>query len=384
MDKVRFGIIGYGNIGNAHVELLGRSENALLTAIADINPERLAAAKEKLPATVKFFNSSKEMMESGLIDAVTIATPHYFHPELAIMGFEHGLHVLTEKPAGVYTKQVRAMNEAASKSDKLFGISFQNRFIPEYQKIHDMIAAGELGDIMSVNIVVTDWFRSQAYYDSGTWRATWAGEGGGVLINQCPHNFDLWQWCLGMVPSKVRAFTHEGKWHDIEVEDDVSAYVEYPNGATGVFVTSTGLYPNTNRFEVQGDLGMLRFENNKLSFLKSKQSIAKFSKETDDFWNGPGLEEIIIECPESTDNHQKLVQNFINAVLGKEELKINGAEGIKGLTISNAIHLSSWLDQTVQIPLDEELFLSELNKKIAISKKKEVVDQIATSMEGSY
>ena len=384
MDKVRYGIIGFGNIGNAHFDIQQGLENAELVAISDINPSRLESAKEKGGDKLKYFSNNEEMMKSGLIDAIIIATPHYVHPEIAIMGFENGLHVLTEKPAGVYTKQVNEMNEAAAKSDKLFGISFQNRFIPAYQKIHEMVASGVLGEICNVNIVVTDWFRTQTYYDSGTWRATWAGEGGGVLINQCPHNMDLWQWWLGMLPTKVTAFTHEGKWHDIEVEDDVTAYVEYANGANGVFVTSTGTYPNTNRVEIQGDLGKIIFENGKLIHQKSKESASKFLKESESLWNNPGMDEFEIECEPAGELHKKLVQNFTNAILGKEELYIPGTEGIKGLTISNAIHLSGWLGKTIELPLDEEMFLSELNKKIASSKKKEVVEKVAASMEGSY
>jgi len=384
MDKVRYGIIGFGNIGNAHFDIQQGLENAELVAISDINPSRLESAKEKGGDKLKYFSNNEEMMKSGLIDAIIIATPHYVHPEIAIMGFENGLHVLTEKPAGVYTKQVNEMNEAAAKSDKLFGISFQNRFIPAYQKIREMVASGVLGEICNVNIVVTDWFRTQTYYDSGTWRATWAGEGGGVLINQCPHNMDLWQWWLGMLPTKVTAFTHEGKWHDIEVEDDVTAYVEYANGANGVFVTSTGTYPNTNRVEIQGDLGKIIFENGKLIHQKSKESASKFLKESESLWNNPGMDEFEIECEPAGELHKKLVQNFTNAILGKEELYIPGTEGIKGLTISNAIHLSGWLGKTIELPLDEEMFLSELNKKIASSKKKEVVEKVAASMEGSY
>ncbi len=384
MDKVRYGIIGFGNIGNAHFDIQQGLENAELVAISDINPSRLESAKEKGGDKLKYFSNNEEMMKSGLIDAIIIATPHYVHPEIAIMGFENGLHVLTEKPAGVYTKQVREMNEAAAKSDKLFGISFQNRFIPAYQKIHEMVASGVLGEICNVNIVVTDWFRTQAYYDSGTWRATWAGEGGGVLINQCPHNMDLWQWWLGMLPTKVTAFTHEGKWHDIEVEDDVTAYVEYANGANGVFVTSTGTYPNTNRVEIQGDLGKIIFEKGKLTHQKSKESSSKFLKESESMWSSPGMDEIEIECEPAGAIHNNLVQNFTNAILGIEELYIPGTEGIKGLTISNAIHLSGWLGKTIELPLDENMFLDELNKKIASSKKKEVVEKVAASMEGSY
>ena len=203
---------------------------------------------------MKQFSDYHEMFASGLIDAVLIATPHYLHPTIAIDGFAAGLHVLTEKPAGVYTNQVQMMNDAAKASDRVFGIMYNQRTNPQFQKIREIIKSGRLGECKRLIWIITNWYRTQAYYDSGTWRATWAGEGGGVLINQCPHNLDLWQWMFGM-PTRVRATCHYGKWHNIEVEDEVTAYAEYANGASAVFITTTGEAPGTNRLEVTGDRG---------------------------------------------------------------------------------------------------------------------------------
>lgn len=223
-----------------------------VTAVADINPARLKAAKaaaEKAGQPIEGFPTAAALFESGLCDAVIIATPHYDHPPLVIEALAHNLHVITEKPAGVYTKQVREMNEAAAKSDKLFAVMFNQRTNHIYRKMKELVSSGRYGEIRRTNWIITDWFRCQSYYNSGGWRATWAGEGGGVLLNQCPHNLDLWQWICGM-PAKVRAFCKEGHFHEIEVEDDVTAYVEYPNGATGVFISTTGEFPGTNRFEI--------------------------------------------------------------------------------------------------------------------------------------
>jgi predicted dehydrogenase len=204
--------------------------NAELTAICDIDPEKLTWVRQYVGDSVRLYQDYDEMISSGAIDGVLIAVPHYDHPSLAIKAFERGLHVLVEKPAGVYTKQVRQMNEAAEKSGRVFGIMYNQRTNPVYQKLRDLIKSGELGALKRTNWILTNWYRPQSYYDSGGWRATWAGEGGGVLINQDPHQLDLWQWICGM-PVKVRAFCHYGKYHDIEVEDDVTAYVEYENGA---------------------------------------------------------------------------------------------------------------------------------------------------------
>lgn len=384
MEKVRYGIIGFGGMGAGHAKFLGKIENAQLTAVADIDPAKLVTAKETLLETTALFSTGEELIKSGLVDAIIIATPHYDHPEIAIMGFAHGLHVMLEKPSGVYTKQVREMNEVAAKSDKLFGIMLQNRYREPFQKMQEMVAKGEIGEIRRVSVLITSWYRPQCYYDSATWRATWAGEGGGVLINQCPHHLDLWQWCVGMMPTKVRAFTHNGKWHDIEVEDDVTAYVEYKNGATGVFISSTGDYPGTNRFEIQGDRGKLVYENNnKLTLFKAKQSEKEFSATNKDGFGVPGIEEMEIECKHEFPGHRAVLENFTEAILHGTPLFIPGEEGIKELTLSNAMYLSGWLDKTIELPIDEALFLAELNKRRATSKIKTGSNQ-ALNVEGTF
>ena len=225
MDKVRLGIIGFGNMGTGHTKNImdGKCPEIELTAIADRKEERRAAAHEAVPGA-QIFTEGEDLIKSDTCDAILIAVPHYQHPGLAILGFENGKHVMCEKPAGVYTLEVRKMNEAAAKSDRTFAMMFNQRTNCVYRKMHEMVHGGELGEIKRVNWIITDWYRTQSYYDSGAWRATWGGEGGGVLLNQCPHNLDLLQWICGM-PSRVQAFCHEGKWHDIEVEDDVTAYL---------------------------------------------------------------------------------------------------------------------------------------------------------------
>ena len=251
MEQVRLGIIGIGGMGTNHVNsiLNGWVPAMKLSAVADIRQCRLDWAKENLPADVSVFDDGRKLIDSGTCDAVLIATPHYLHPEFVIYALEHGVHAISEKPAGVYTKQVREMNEVAEKSDKVFAIMLNQRTNCVYRKLHEMIESGELGELKRVNWIITDWYRTQAYYDAAGWKATWDGEGGGVLLNQCPHQLDLWQWICGM-PKKVQAHLHFGKWHDIEVEDDVTAYVEYENGATGVFVTTTGDGRGSNRLEI--------------------------------------------------------------------------------------------------------------------------------------
>ena len=372
MDVVRMGIIGVGNMGSSHAKSIfaGKVPNMVLAAVADIKEERRQWAKETVPGVAVFDDASK-MMDSGLIDAVIVAVPHYDHPRLVREALEKGLHAMCEKPAGVYTKAVRELNEFAAKQDKIYAIMFNQRTNCVYRKMKEIIASGEMGQIRRTNWIITNWFRSQSYYDSGAWRATWDGEGGGVLLNQCPHNLDLWQWICGM-PCRVRAFCHNGKWHDIEVEDDVTAYVEYPNGATGVFVTSTSDAPGTNRLEVDLDGGQLICDGNKLWMYKLDTPIPEFHKTYKGGFGSPKGEMVEVETDGLNPQHNGVLAAFANKILGKGELIASGCEGINGLTISNAMHLSSWLDKTVELPLDEDLFLEELNKRRATSKAKKV------------
>lgn len=384
MEKVKIGIIGIGNMGTSHAKTIteGKVSELELVAVADRQEGRRQWCKEHLPETIQIFEEGSDLIASGLCDAVLVAVPHYQHPELSMEALQHNLHVLCEKPAGVYTKQVREMNEAAAKSDRVFAMMFNQRTNCVYRKMHEMVANGELGEIRRVNWIITDWYRTQSYYDSGSWRATWDGEGGGVLLNQCPHNLDLIQWICGM-PAKVQAFCHEGKWHDIEVEDDVTAYLEYPNGATGVFITTTGDAPGTNRFEITGDLGKLVCENDKLTFYKLKQGIKEHCATCKAGFDKPECETIEVETDGQNEQHAGVMKAFVGKILHGTPLVAGGEEGINGLMLSNAMHLSSWLGHAVTLPIDEDEFLSQLNERRAHSRKKEG-SGVVFDTEGSY
>ncbi|MDR1692150.1 MAG: Gfo/Idh/MocA family oxidoreductase [Oscillospiraceae bacterium] len=364
MRKVRLGIIGAGNIGTRHIEhlLSGRVPEAELTAVADRDPEKRLLAK-KAAAEAAAFEEGEGLIRSGECEAVLIAVPHYQHPELAVSAFRHGLHVLCEKPAGVYTKQVREMNAEAEHHPELtFGMMFNQRTDCLYRKARELVSGGGLGKLKRMNWIVTDWYRPQYYYDSGGWRATWDGEGGGVLLNQCPHNLDLLQWICGM-PERVRAFCHEGKWHDIEVEDDVTAYLEFPGGATGVFVTSTADAPGTNRLELTLEGGKLVCEGGKLTLWRLAENERDFNRKVRESF--PSLPHTVeeVETDGLNPQHAGVINAFAANILRGEPLVAHGSEGLYGLTLSNAMHLSSWLEQTVDLPLDEDLFLDMLDRK---------------------
>lgn len=377
MNQVKLGIIGLGNMGSAHCNniLAGLTPELKLTAAADLRQSRRDWAKETLPDDVVLFENGDQLIESGLCDAVIIATPHYEHPRLAILAFEHGLHVMSEKPAGVYTKQVREMNEAAIRSGKVFGMMFNQRTNCVYRKMKEMLDAGELGELKRVNWIVTDWYRTQFYYDSGAWRATWAGEGGGVLLNQCPHQLDLLQWLCGL-PVRVHSFCHEGKWHDIEVEDDVTAYMEFANGATGVFITTTADAPGTNRLEITGTKGRLICDENGLTYDRLKEDERIWCATCKEGFEKPGCERVEVETDGENPQHAGVLNAFAAHIQTGAPLVADGREGINGLMLSNAIHLSSWLGETVTLPIDEKKFLNLLNERRAHSRLKEDTDVV--------
>lgn len=385
MDKVKIGIIGIGNMGSGHCNNImeGKVPELELAAVADLKESRREWAKQSLPESVRIFEDGDSLITSGLCDAVLIATPHYAHPVLAVKAFENGLHVMCEKPAGVYTKQVREMNEAAAKSGRVFGMMFNQRTNHVYRKMKEIVESGVYGQIKRVNWIITDWYRTQAYYNSGGWRATWDGEGGGVLLNQCPHNLDLLQWICGL-PVKVQAFCHNGKWHDIEVEDDVTAYLEFANGATGVFVTTTGDAPGTNRFEITLERGKLVCEQEKLSFYELDVNEREYCFAATEGFVPPTGHWTGLETDGENLQHVGVLRAFAANILRGEPLVARGEEGINGLTLSNAMHLSSWTQKPVTIPFDEDQFLELLNERRASSKAKENVQEVTFDTKGTY
>ena len=387
MEKIKLGIIGIGNMGSGHAENIknGSCPEIEITAIADYNSERLSWAKEQNYAeNITYFDNAMDMLDSGLIDSCLVAVPHYDHTVYAIECMKRGIHVMVEKPAGVYTKQVKEMNTEAEKHPEVvFGMMFNQRTNCVYRKLKELVESGEYGQIRRTNWLITNWYRPQAYYNSGGWRATWSGEGGGVLLNQCPHQLDLWQWICGM-PKSIDAKLHFGKWHDIEVEDDVTAYVEYENGATGVFITSTGDAHGTNRFEIQMDKAKLVVENDKLSVEEFEVSEPEFTKTNEVPFGCMKSKIFEPETDGKNEQHIGVLNAWANAILHGGKLVAEGKEGINGLTLSNAMHLSAFLGKTVELPLDDELYYNELMKRVATSRKKEGVKATFADTSKTY
>lgn len=359
-DTLRLGVIGMGNMGTGHCGYLSRGAvtGANLAAVCDVNPATAAAAGEKYG--VPGFTSHAELLRSNQVDAVIVAVPHYDHVPICIDAFGHGLHVMCEKPIAVSVTAARQVNAAYADVLKThpnlkFGIMFQARTDPKFLKVRDLITGGDLGTITRISWIATQWFRSCTYYASGGWRATWKGEGGGVLINQCPHNLDVLQWATGLMPSRITAVGSVGKFHPIEVEDEVIAILEYPNGATGTFHTTTAEYPGTNRLEIAGDRGKIVAEDGSVTFHRTAESVSHVNKHSPKSF--PDIETWKINVPVDAGKpaHSIVLQRWIDVIRGdrpNSDLLAEGTEGVHGLEIGNAMLMSALTRRPVELPVD--------------------------------
>ena len=381
MDFVKFGIVGIGNMGSCHVRFVEAIPNAKLTSVCDINPAAFDRIAPEIREKIKCFTDVDTFLAEGDVDAVIVAVPHYSHPDVAIKAMNAGKHIIVEKPIAVHKAEAERLIAEGKKHPELVkSLMFNQRTIPAHIKIKEMIDNGTLGKITRVNWIITDWFRTQRYYDSGDWRATWRGEGGGVLINQCPHQLDLWQWFFGM-PKTIRAAVKFGKYHDIEVEDEVNTYMEYEDGKVGNFIASTGEMPGTNRLEITGDNGRLIYEKGEIQFVRNEVPTSVFCKTSEksfalsDSWD---CKINIWQADNTTPQHQKVIANVTNAILNGTPLIAPMEEGIRGLELGNSMLLSGLLDKTVNLPMDSALFAAELEKLVATSRyeKKTVTGEL--------
>jgi len=345
-ERVRIGIVGVGGMGSNHCRTCAEIEEVELAAVADIRPERAKEMGEEF--SVPHFTDHRELIASGLVDAVVIATPHYFHPPIAIDAFKAGLHVLSEKPLAVRISRAEQMVEAARASGKVFCVMFQMRTEANVRKAREIVEAGELGEVRRT-LLVSPEFRSQAYYDSGTWRATWAGEGGGVLLNQAPHIMDI--FCmLASLPKKVYGRC-QTLLHRIEVEDQASAVLEYENGATGYFYAST-CEVGGRILEIVGDKGKLTLAGGRLSLVRYQPSVTEFNRTNTEMWGRPKSEEVDLQVEPCESGHKVILRNFARAILHGEPLVAPGEVGLKSLELANAIILSSHKGEAVELPVD--------------------------------
>ena len=357
MNKIKLAVIGLGYIGQRHLEKIVNLQNIEIAAVCSRRRQHgqdIAAKYNCRP-----FSDYHQLLAAKVCQAVLIATPHYSHTAIGIDALNAGYHVLVEKPISVHKADCKRLIAAHTNKDQVFAAMFNQRTMGAYRKIKYMIDGGELGELMRVNWIITDWFRTDAYYSSGSWRATWDGEGGGVLVNQCPHQLDLLQWLCGM-PEKVVGFCGLGKRHDIQVEDEVTAYMEFANGATGVFIASTGEAPGTNRLEICGENGKVVLEGNKLCFTRNEVPCTEFKKTSTKPMAKPNVSVIDIEVTDPEDQRAEIIKNFANAILSGEKLIAPAEEGIHSVELANAILYSSLTANPVELPLDGRAYEEKL------------------------
>ena len=382
--KVRMAVVGVGGMGSNHVRDLAKLDNVELGAICDI--DQITADRVSAASGVRAYTDYHDLLDQEKPQAITIATPHYDHTPIAIAAFERGIHVLTEKPLAVHVrdgnKMIAAYQQALQKlPDLKFAIMFQQRTQGFWRKIKNMIDGGELGRLTRTTWLITDWFRPQVYYDSGGWRATWGGEGGGVLLNQAPHNLDLYQWFVGM-PKRITGLAAIGKYHNIEVEDEVTAVFEHENGMVGQFVTTTAESPGVNRLEIVGEKGRLVFEDGELIFYRNQQSMIEFSQVTQKLWDKVPCQKEVVEYEhEGRPGHSAVLENFANAILHDEPLVAPAVEGIRSLTLGNGIMFSSFLGQPIEIPFDQDAYAARLDELIRTSRFKKTVREVTFTEE---
>lgn len=383
MSTVRFGVVGIGNMGSAHCRSLleGRVPRASLGAVCDLDPAKVGRFPQ-----VPGFADIGTMLRSGTVDAVLVATPHYDHVTIGSAALEAGFHVMVEKPLAVHPLDAERLVAAwkGREDRQVFGLMFNQRTDHYYQAIRRLVRGGELGQVRRIQWTITNWFRSQAYYDSGGWRATWAGEGGGVLLNQCPHNIDLFQWMFGM-PKRVHAWCSLGRYHSIEVEDDVTAYFEYEDGTTATFLTSTGESPGTNRLEVATDRGRLVYENDRILFTRTEIPVPEFSRTTDQAFGSPNVWHVEVPARGHGGQHNEVLRNFVDAILDKTPLLAPAIEGVHGVQLACAMLYSSFLGRTVELPIDSADYAARLAALAAGSRgAKQPVREVKTDLSASF
>ena len=368
---VRMGIIGVGTMGRQYAQWIcaGEVRGMTLTAAVSRNPETRSWLSRIGGPELKVYDSEEEFFqESYRFDALLIATPHKEHPRLALRAFSLGKHVLCDKPAGIRAADAREMTRAAKEAGAAYGLIFHNRLRPGYQRMKALLESGELGRLKRFAFVSTIHFRTRHYHESGDWRSSWSGEGGGALINQGQHVLDFWQWLFGM-PDRLFAKIPFGKYQDFAVDDEATLLMEYPNKVTGTFFLTTAEIPGEEKLEVVGTRGR-----------------ALLTEESLRIWRYGDIQEYIMTAPVNTKEglevnleeiplaslgnlRLELLENFAAHLLTGEPLVAPGREGENALWLSNAAYLSAWTGADVSLPFDPDVFDRELARRVEMETK---------------
>ena len=357
---IRFGVIGLGTMGQEHARVI--RSNALMTLAAATDAQPNVGRRVAADLGAKWFDSAGQMINSGEVDAVVIATPHWQHGEIAINALNAGLHVLCEKPLTVTVAQADEVLEAARNSRGMFVVVHQKRFEPAYLFVKQLLDSGELGSIYRCSMLESAW-RSEAYYRSSPWRGTWRGEGGGVLLNQAPHILDRYAWLCGM-PETITARC-DTSLHDIEVEDTASAILHHANGTHGYIHISTIEAPAISRTVLSCDRGRVTIENGKVTIAKLRDSIRERTAHDTQLMGNLENETRVVNMPSDGDVLSVFYDDFLAAVHGTGSLTCPGDEGRNAVELANAMLLSSAEGATIQLPLDRQQYTDFMEKMLA-------------------
>ncbi len=377
---LRVGVVGLGNIARQHIEnmLSGQAGACRLAATCSRNPSEYADGLD-----IPHFTQLQALIDSATCDAVLVATPTFNHLEAGSAVLDAGLHLMMEKPLGLSIAEGEQLL-ARQGQDQVFALMLNQRTDPLFLAMREQIAGGVLGQITRTHWTMTNWFRPEVYFQVRDWRATWRGEGGGLLVNQCIHNLDIFQWLCGM-PASVRGFCRFGRYHDIEVEDEATAYFDYEGGASGVFIGSTGEAPGVNRLDIVGDRGQLSFDGERLLLTINEPATSEYNRSTRDMFGMPDSSTTDITPDRSVNQHGAVLANFAAAVLEGEPLIAPAADGLDSLALANAMLLSTWESREVHLPLDSAVYQRALAQRLEGSSLREKADIEANiDMGASY
>lgn len=348
MKQMRFGLIGYGKVANLHAKALENSKSAILVAVCGHNREKRDFFANKWSISSR--ESVAQMSELDHIDAVITTTPHPCHRDDAINAFNAGCHVLVEKPMALNVKECTEMINAGKKAGKTLSVISQRRWYPSCLRIKKAIESGKLGRAAIAQIIILGW-RDKDYYDSDPWRGKWETEGGGVLINQAPHQFDLMCWFMGPV-AEIQAYWKNINHPYIEVEDTAVASILFKNGGLGSVLVSNSQKPGIfAKVHIHGSSGAstgVQTDGGAM-FIAGKSDILETP--VNDLWTIPG-EQKLLECWKKEDDDffrtidptsyffTEQINDFVQSIKEGRSPLVTGEDGRETVKVIEGIYRS--------------------------------------------
>ncbi len=353
-SRLRFAILGCGaSIVPTHLSALAELSNVQIVGMSDVHAER--GSKRAAEADCPFFPDHRALLAELHPDVVVICAPHPFHTHLALDALAAGAHVLLEKPMAVEVAEADQIIAAAEASGRILAVNFQQRFLPAIEYARELVTSGALGALVRV-LCIEPWFRTEAYYRTASWRATWKGEGGGVLLNQAPHTIDLLCHLAGM-PTRVWGWTRTLQ-HAIECEDSAQAMLEFADGAPGYLHISTVEAGIQRRLQIVGDRAALELIGDALTVYHYDTPLSEFSLASPEMFGAPQVraEEIVFPNGNGGGGHGAVYRDLQRAIREGGRPRTDAREGLMSLELANAVIFSSHTGQAVTLPLDRTAY----------------------------